>query len=138
MYFYAVVGTAISLAFFASPGKGWLIRQLKGRNERIAKAAGAGKTEDEGKGKQGESKGVATGAGTGTGIGSGMGTATTPGAEAAPGFGGLGLPDDPEREVQEAVEELREEVEVRRRGGAKIAMPTAEELRRAVVGEKSG
>ena len=105
-----------------------MIRELKVRNERIARAAGAVKKEEGG----GKGKGVATGAGTG--IGSGARTATTPGAEAAPGFGGLGLPDDPEREVQEAVEELREEVEVRRRGGAKIAMPSADELRRAVVG----
>ncbi|RFU33904.1 1-acylglycerol-3-phosphate O-acyltransferase/1-acylglycerophosphocholine O-acyltransferase, partial [Scytalidium lignicola] len=37
VYFYAIIGTAASMAFFASPAKGWLIRQL---NQRAATAAG--------------------------------------------------------------------------------------------------
>ncbi|KAL9112682.1 MAG: hypothetical protein Q9227_002985 [Pyrenula ochraceoflavens] len=40
----------------------------------------------------------------------------------------LGLPSDPGRDVDEAVQEIKQEVETRRRRGSKVTMPTGEEL----------
>ncbi|KAK5315234.1 Lysophospholipid acyltransferase [Exophiala xenobiotica] len=42
----------------------------------------------------------------------------------------LGLPSDPGREIDEAIDEIRQEVEIRRRRGSKVTMPTGESLRR--------
>lgn len=50
---------------------------------------------------------------------------------------GLGLPDDPAGDIDEAVQEVREEVEARRRRGQSIGMPTGAELR-AIVEVKLG
>lgn len=50
----------------------------------------------------------------------------------------LGLPHDPAASIDEAIAEVRQEVEARRRRGSKVAMPTGEELRKMVeskVGE---
>ena len=33
VYFYAIIGTAAMMAFFASPAKSWLVQQLKARNQ---------------------------------------------------------------------------------------------------------
>jgi lysophospholipid acyltransferase len=44
----------------------------------------------------------------------------------------LGLPNDPGREIDEAIEEVRSEVERRQRRGSKVAMPTGEDLMRLV------
>ena len=63
-------------------------------------------------------------------------TGATSGADR---YGGLGLPDDPGMEVQEAVEEINILVVVWRRRGSKITVPTGEELRKMVedkVGKK--
>ena len=49
----------------------------------------------------------------------------------------LGMPDDPAKEVDEAIREIQEEVESRRRRGSKVTMPTGQELR-AVVESKLG
>lgn len=41
MYFYAIVGLAASIAFFASPAKPWLVRRLEQRNRSwVAGTAG--------------------------------------------------------------------------------------------------
>ncbi|MCJ1311607.1 lysophospholipid acyltransferase [Agyrium rufum] len=51
----------------------------------------------------------------------------------------LGLPNDPGREVGEAVQEVRDEVEARRRRGASISMPKGKELQNIVeakIGKK--
>ena len=40
----------------------------------------------------------------------------------------LGLPSDPGKDVDEAVQEIKKEVEFRRRRGSKVTMPTGEEL----------
>ena len=113
VYFYCIVGTAVSMAFFASPGKAWLVHQLKIRNastteekEALQKQSPQGRPD--------------------------MGARKTTHERAADGYGGLGLPDDPQREVEEAVEEIKEEVEMRRRRGSKITVPTGEEMRRMV------
>ena len=44
----------------------------------------------------------------------------------------LGLPEDPGRDVDEAVEEIKHEAEIRKRGGSKIEMPTADEMKRVI------
>jgi lysophospholipid acyltransferase len=98
VYMYAVVAVLGSIAFFASPGKGFLVRKLK---QRQTPRPGL---------QRAESK------------------------ERHPV---LGMPDDPAREVDEAIREIREEVEARRRRGSKVTMPTGPELK-AVVEDKLG
>jgi lysophospholipid acyltransferase len=44
----------------------------------------------------------------------------------------LGLPNDPARDIDEAVREIRQEIDMRRRRGSKVSMPTEQELRTAV------
>ena len=44
----------------------------------------------------------------------------------------MGLPSDPEKDVQEAVNEIKQEVEMRRRRGSLAGMPTGEEMKAAV------
>ncbi|KAJ5658015.1 uncharacterized protein N7484_001664 [Penicillium longicatenatum] len=44
----------------------------------------------------------------------------------------LGLPNDPERDFDEAVQEIKMEIESRRRRGSVVTMPTGEELKIAV------
>jgi len=93
VYFYAIIGTVASMAFFASPAKPWLERRLKQRNQHALQPP-KGKAEDP--------------------------------------FVGLGLPDDPAGDIDEAVKEVREEVEARRRRGQSISMPTGADLKPAV------
>ena len=50
---------------------------------------------------------------------------------------GLGLPSDPAREVDEAVKEIREEVERRRERGQSVSLPTGGDMKVAVE-EKLG
>ena len=103
------------MAFFASPGKGWLVRRLEVRNKGIVEREGTGGAlQGNGKGREGGVEGLSS-------VGGGA-VRPSAGERGVTGerFGGLGLPGDPEREVQEAVEELRDEVEVRRRRGSKI------------------
>jgi len=98
VYFYAVIGVAASMAFFASPGKLWLINKLKKRNHPALQRTLSQET-----------------------VGQPL----------------MGLPSDPGRDIDEAVREIREEVEVRRRRGASVSMPKGQELKRAVE-EKLG
>lgn len=49
----------------------------------------------------------------------------------------MGLPNDPERDVHEAVVEVRQEVEARRRRGGSVPMPSGEEMK-GMVEEKIG
>lgn len=44
----------------------------------------------------------------------------------------LGMPSDPAGDIDEAVQEIREEVEARRRRGHSINMPTGGEMKAAV------
>lgn len=92
VYFYGIVCTFASLAFFASPAKALLIKQIKLRNKRAP-------------------------------LTSAQETARPP---------TLGLPNDPEREFEEAVQEIREEIEARRRRGSVTTMPTGAQLKAAV------
>ncbi len=102
VYFYAIIGVILSMAFFASPAKLFLIRKLKERNK------GALKKGEEKRNENGEHPVM-----------------------------GLGLPSDPAREVDEAVKEIREEVERRRERGQSVSLPTGGDLKVAVE-EKLG
>ena|SRR6266536_6037611 len=44
----------------------------------------------------------------------------------------LGLPNDPGRDIDEALQEIKQEVEIRRRKGSKVTMPSGPELKAAV------
>ena len=44
----------------------------------------------------------------------------------------MGLPSDPAGDIDEAVSEIREEVEARRRRGQNISMPTGGDMKAAV------
>lgn len=46
------------------------------------------------------------------------------------GHPSLGLPNDPGRDVDEALEEIKQEIEMRRRRGSVVTMPTGQELRK--------
>lgn len=100
VYFYCVIGTAISIGFFASPAKPWLIKRINKRNHPIVQKKANEETYD---------------------------------------HPTLGLPNDPGRDIDEALDEIREEVESRRRRGSKVTMPSGPELRAAVenkIGKK--
>lgn len=107
VYFYAIIGVILSMAFFASPAKPFLIRKLKERNRGVVAMK---------KGEENEKRNNENG-------------------EHA--IMGLGLPSDPAREVDEAVREIREEVEKRRERGQSVSLPAGGELK-AAVEEKLG
>lgn len=94
VYYYGIVGTFSSIAFFASPAKAYLVKQVKRRSSRPHMARSVSN----------ESIPPTT----------------------------LGLPNDPERDFDEAVQEIKSEIESRRRRGSVVAMPTGEELKIAV------
>lgn len=78
------------MAFFASPAKPWLIKNLRKRNQNTLQP------------KE---------------------TAEHP---------LMGLPSDPAGDIDEAVKEIKEEVEARRRRGQSISMPTGADMKAAV------
>lgn len=49
----------------------------------------------------------------------------------------LGLPNDPGKDIDEAVDELKREIEAMKKSGKTVSMPTGEELKRAIE-EKIG
>ena len=93
VYFYAIIGVAISMAFFASPGKVWLDQNLRKRN---------------------------------------LPTKQRTISQESISHPLLGLPSDPAQDVDEAVKEVRQEVEVRRQRGNSVRMPQGKELKAAV------
>lgn len=94
VYFYAIIGVGGSMAFFSSPAKVYLIKQLK-------------KREPEDNLKRTYSHDQIK-------------------------MPVLGMSDDPSRDIDEVVAEIKQEVDTRRRRGSKIEMPSGESLRRAV------
>ena len=95
VYFYAVLGTAASMAFFASPAKPWLVKRLKQRNQN----------------------------------------ATQP--KEVKEHPLLGMPSDLAGDIDEAIQEISNEVDARKRRGQSISMPTGGDLK-AVVEDKLG
>lgn len=113
VYYYGIITTLASLAFFASPAKTFFTKKLKARNARPSPT----RTESD--------PGSASGTGSGTGKGKGNQTLA------------LGLPDDPGRELDDAVQEIKDEIEMRNRRGSLVGMPSGEELK-AKVEERVG
>lgn len=109
VYFYAVIGTAASMAFFASPAKQWLIRQLNARQEgaklqrqqqqRLPQKAHNLLPQDQ--------------------------------KVEDPILGG-GLPSDPGKELDDAVREIKAEVGVMGKKGASVTVPPGQEMNAAV------
>ncbi|KAF9883310.1 lysophospholipid acyltransferase [Aspergillus nanangensis] len=97
VYYYGIIGNALSLVFFASPAKGFLIRKLKTRNRPYVPR-----------------------------------TTSTDHLQPT-----LGLPSDAIQEFDDAVQEIKSEIESRRRRGSAVTMPSGEELK-AVVEIKIG
>lgn len=91
VYFYCIVGVAITLGFFNSPGKVMLHKQLEKRShpETLKRTA--------------SERSMAT----------------------------LGLPDMDD--VDQAIDEIKAEVNMRKRRGSKVEFPSGEELKRAVT-----
>ncbi|KAI9371692.1 MBOAT, membrane-bound O-acyltransferase family-domain-containing protein [Aspergillus egyptiacus] len=96
VYYYGIVAVAASLAFFASPAKGILIKKLKARSRPNVVRS----------------------------------TSTDSVHEPT-----LGVPNDAIREFDEAVQEIKSEIESRRRRGSVVNMPSGEELKAAVEGK---
>lgn len=93
VYFYGIVGNIVSLALFASPAKGLLVKKLRGRSRpHVPRTASS------------ENMRQPT----------------------------LGLPNDAIQEFDDAVQEIRTEIESRQRRGSLVNMPTGNELRAAV------
>ena len=115
VYYYGIITTLSSLAFFSSPAKSILTKKLKARSARPTPA-------------QAESD-----VGSASGTGSGTVSAARKGNQTM----ALGLPDDPGRELDDAVQEIKSEIEMRNRRGSLVGMPSGEELK-AKVEEKVG
>ena len=116
VYYYGIITTLASLAFFSSPAKSILATKLKARNARPTPP-------------QAESD-------AGSASGTGSGSAARKGNQTM----ALGLPDDPGRELDDAVQEIKSEIEMRNRRGSLVGMPSGEELKAKVeerVGKKS-
>ncbi|KAL9048269.1 MAG: hypothetical protein Q9206_006131, partial [Seirophora lacunosa] len=104
VYFYAVIGTAASMAFFASPAKSWLIRQQNARQKDV-------KWMQQQRQQQ---------------------QASSPGPKLEHPIMGGGLPSDPGKVLDDAVREINEEVEVRKKRGLSVSMPRGADMKVAV------
>ncbi|EXJ64424.1 hypothetical protein A1O7_00760 [Cladophialophora yegresii CBS 114405] len=93
VYFYAVVGVAASMAFFASSGKKMLVKRLDARIHPHVRKSVAEETQHP---------------------------------------PSLGLPNDPGREIDDAIDEIRAEIETRQRRGSAVTMPAGDGLKRAI------
>ncbi|KAL9601851.1 MAG: hypothetical protein Q9219_002202 [cf. Caloplaca sp. 3 TL-2023] len=114
VYFYAIIGTAASMAFFASPAKMWLIGRLnaRSRDEKVRQQQQQQKEYQQ--------------------------TLPLPDQRKVEHpLLGPGLPTDPGKELDEAIMEIKEEVEARRKRGGSVSMPTGKDMK-AAVEEKLG
>lgn len=105
VYFYAIVGTAASMAFFASPAKKYLKSKL---DERAARAGVVKKDEPRKAGEMHRS-------------------ASTESLREPL----LGISSDPQQELDDAINEIREEIEEKRR----LAGVEAERVRQRAKGK---
>ncbi|KAI9762312.1 MAG: hypothetical protein M4579_000460 [Chaenotheca gracillima] len=99
VYFYAIIGVAVSMGFFASPAKPWLVKQLDARNRALAGTAGA------------------SGADAARAQKEKAGTRESMAKETV-----LGLPSDPGKDFDEVMMEVKREVDMRRRRGSKVSV----------------
>lgn len=122
VYFYAVVGTAASMAFFASPAKATLKRKLE---DRAARAGVVVKKKDGG-GSRGRGDGAAKGR-----DGGGDASRNTSADSLREPL--LGIASDPQGELDDAINEIRGEIEEKRR----LAGVEAERVRQRVAKGKA-
>lgn len=110
MYFYAIVGVAACLLFFASPAKAELRRRLNVRAKAAGQATPAAHTPAVEK-EKGEVE------------------LLVPGQRREDVRGpALGLPDDPGRDLDEIMSEIRQEVEMRKEKGQPVTQGLQEAL----------
>lgn len=112
VYYYGILTTLSALVFFSSPAKKIFIKKLQAR---------AG-------GTAGAKKPVTFSAPSGP---------TTPGVDGHDRDQTLGLPDDPAKDLDEAVQEIKGEIDARNRRGSTATMPSGADLK-AAVEEKIG
>ena len=93
VYFYAIIGVIISMIFFASPAKQYLIQRLNARNHPHLRKTVSEETNH---------------------------------------LPSLGLPSDPGREIDDAFDEVKAEIERRQRRGSTAQMPSGADLRREI------
>ena len=142
------------MAFFSSPAKPFLAKRLNKRKATagVAPTSNLPPTSQNNKPSsqptQDAAKGISSSVSTTQDLESRLRdqySATPFGADAGQGFGGStsgpggasGVPNDPQEDIEEAVREIKAEVEARRRKGSTVKMPTGRELKQ-VVEEKVG
>lgn len=96
VYFYCIFGVGLSFAFFASPAKGWFKHKIAARTKRTTDGDARKTT-----GAKNESLSRVN---------------SEPGHQ----HGALGLPDDPENDLNEFMDEVKREVQARRERGMSI------------------
>lgn len=114
VYFYAIIGTAASMAFFASPAKKFLKKKLE---ERAAKAGVGKKEESERDGKEGQKAGMY------------VNKSANNSTDRIPL---LGISSDPQQELDDAINEIKEGIEEKRR----LAGVEALRVRERALGKK--
>lgn len=92
VYFYCIIGTAAMTAFFASPARAFLKKRIDERSAKATNSLGMKK-------------------------GWNVSQDSLAGQEPL-----LGLPADPNKDFEEAVEEIKEEMQARRRRGEKVGV----------------
>lgn len=109
VYFYAVIGTAVSMAFFASPAKKVLRKKLEERAARAGAVSGpatSGSSSASDAGKEPAARAVEI--------------KRTGSTESMANLPVLGMSQDPERELDEAIDEIKSELEARGLGKEQI------------------
>ena len=101
VYFYAVIGTAASMAFFASPAKKTLRKMLEARAAKVGVVV-------DGKQQQASKRVVEI-----------KRTGSTDSLQNLPV---LGMSQDPERELDEVLSEIKAEMEARNLGGVRVVV----------------
>ncbi|KAF3483704.1 lysophospholipid acyltransferase [Arthroderma uncinatum] len=124
LYFYTIIGIIATLVFFNSPAKAQLTRMLNQRNKKASGTAVTGKpSEREAANEAAAAKARAKAQADAKELRAGE----TPYTEQP-----LGLPNDLAQDVEDAVHEMKKEIETRRRRGSLVTMPTGAELRIAL------
>ncbi|KAK2861131.1 hypothetical protein FQN49_004509 [Arthroderma sp. PD_2] len=124
LYFYTIIGIVATLVFFNSPAKSLLTRRLSKRNKKAPVVTAPGKpSEREAANDAAAAKAREKAQADAKEVRAGE----TPFTEQP-----LGLPNDLAQDVEDAVHEMKKEIETRRRRGSLVTMPTGAELRIAL------
>ncbi|KAK2749457.1 lysophospholipid acyltransferase [Myotisia sp. PD_48] len=139
VHFYGLLVIILSSAFFASPGKKYLSKYLHQRNKaqtlRETKAETARQYDST---RSGDAAGaVAADAARARAKAQAEEARTTQQESSEEQLPSLGLPDDLAQDVDDAVQEMKKEIEMRRRRGSIVAMPSGRELK-LILEEKMG